>query len=85
MQNTSDEQLSALAWQRNMPFVNTWHIQQLETLAWQHSNYWGLRMQEYKSLDRGTVIQQHVLNYQRALPKGCLGVYDNIRQCCICS
>ncbi|MFT6328767.1 MAG: acyl-CoA thioester hydrolase [Bermanella sp.] len=83
IQNASDERLSALAWQRNLPFVNTWHIQQqhidqykhvnnvayvsqLETLAWQHSNYLGLRMQEYKSLDRGMVIQQHVLNYQRA-------------------
>ncbi|GAC30328.1 acyl-CoA thioester hydrolase [Glaciecola pallidula DSM 14239 = ACAM 615] len=80
--NVNDERISALAWQRNLPFVNTWHIQQehidhyqhvnnvayvsqLETLAWQHSNYLGLSMQEYKNLDRGMVIQQHVLNYQR--------------------
>lgn len=81
--NISDESLSALAWQRDLPFIDTWHIEQehidhyehvnnvayvsqLEKLAWQHSNYLGLSMQEYKELDRGMVIQQHVLNYQRA-------------------
>jgi len=81
--NISDDRLHALAWQRNLPFVSTWHIQQehidhyehvnnvayvaqLETLAWQHSNYLGLSMQEYKKLDHGMVIQQHVLNYQLA-------------------
>lgn len=81
--NVSDQRLLALAWQRNLPFVTTWCIQeqhidhyehvnnvayvsQLETLAWQHSNYLGLSMQEYKQLDRGMVIQQHVLNYELA-------------------
>lgn len=81
--NVSDEVLSKLAWQRNLPFVDTWHIEQkhidhyehvnnvayvsqLENLAWKHSNFLGLSMQEYKKLDRGMVIQQHVLNYQRA-------------------
>lgn len=45
---------------------NVAYVSQLETLAWQHSNYLGLTMQEYKHLDRGMVIQQHVLNYQMA-------------------
>jgi acyl-CoA thioester hydrolase len=79
--NVSDQGMLALAWQRNLPFVSTWHIQeqhidhyehvnnvayvsQLETLAWQHSNYLGLNMHKYKQLDRG--IQQHILNYQIA-------------------
>ncbi len=81
--NISDKDLSALAWQQDLPFLDIWHIEQkhidhyehvnnvayvsqLEKLAWQHSNYLGLSMQEYKKLDRGMVIQQHVLNYQRA-------------------
>lgn len=45
---------------------NVAYVSQLEALAWQHSNYLGLSMQEYKTLDRGMVIQQHVLNYQLA-------------------
>jgi acyl-CoA thioester hydrolase len=81
--NVSDQGMLALAWQRNLPFVSTWHIQeqhidhyehvnnvayvsQLETLAWQHSNYLVLSMHKYKQLDRGMVIQQHILNYQIA-------------------
>ena len=43
---------------------NVAYVSQLETLAWQHSNALGLSMQKYKSLDRGMVIQQHVLNYK---------------------
>jgi acyl-CoA thioester hydrolase len=42
---------------------NVAYISQLEALAWQHSNYLGLTMQEYKRLDRGMVIQQHIINY----------------------
>jgi acyl-CoA thioester hydrolase len=81
--NKDDASLSALPWQRDLPFVNTWQIEQshidhyehvnnvayvsqLENLAWQHSNALGLCMQDYKRLDRGMVIQQHILNYQMA-------------------
>jgi acyl-CoA thioester hydrolase len=45
---------------------NVAYVSQLEVLAWQHSNFLGLSMQEYKNLDRGMVIQQHVLDYQMA-------------------
>lgn len=45
---------------------NVAYVSQLEALAWQHSNYLGLNMQDYRRLDRGMVIQQHVLNYHLA-------------------
>lgn len=45
---------------------NVAYVSQLEKLAWQHSEYLGLSMLTYKALDRGMVIQQHVLNYKLA-------------------
>jgi acyl-CoA thioester hydrolase len=49
---------------------NVAYVSQLEALAWQHSNYLGLCMQDYRKLDRGMVIQQHVLNYHIAAHLG---------------
>jgi acyl-CoA thioester hydrolase len=49
---------------------NVAYVSQLEALAWQHSNYLGLSMDDYKRLDRGMVIQQHVLNYHIAAHLG---------------
>lgn len=49
---------------------NVAYVSQLEALAWQHSNFLGLSMQDYKRVDRGMVIKQHVLNYQQAAHLG---------------
>lgn len=85
--NSADEALTQLPWQRELPFVSLWTIEedqidhyehvnnvaylsQLEKLAWQHSNSLGLSMQQYKTLDRGMVIQKHILNYKLAAHLG---------------
>ena len=49
---------------------NVAYVSQLEALAWQHSNHLGLSMQDYRRLDRGMVIQQHILNYHLATHLG---------------